>query len=90
VGEDVYTGFCRDFTYAEDLFRQAETFTAARPQLHLDLWEANRRQLLDAGVASESISVTGNDTATDTDRFFSHRTESGLTGRAMAAIGMMA
>ncbi len=58
------------------------------PQLHLDLWEANRRQLQDAGVPEANITVTGYDTAADTDRFFSHRAEQGFTGRMMCAVGM--
>lgn len=59
------------------------------PQLHLDLWEANRRQLLDAGVAPEHIHVAEEDTAADTGKFFSYRAEQGFTGRMMAAIGLM-
>ena len=58
------------------------------PQLHLDLWEANRRQLLDAGVPAANITVVGEDTAADTGRFFSHRAEDGFTGRMMSAIGL--
>lgn len=58
------------------------------PQLHLDLWEANRRQLLAAGVTDEHIDVLGQDTAADTGGFFSHRAEDGFTGRMMAAIGL--
>ena len=58
------------------------------PQLHLDLWEANRRQLLDAGVLDQQIHVLAEDTAADTGRFFSYRAEQGFTGRMMAAIGL--
>ncbi len=58
------------------------------PQLHLNLWEANRHQLLHAGVPAENITVTGLDTAADTGRFFSHRAEDGFTGRMMSAIGL--
>ncbi|WP_419803759.1 peptidoglycan editing factor PgeF [Terriglobus sp.] len=58
------------------------------PQLHLDLWEANRRQLLDAGVPDAHIHVLGEDTAADTGRFFSYRAEQGFTGRMMAAIAL--
>ncbi|GAA3761482.1 peptidoglycan editing factor PgeF [Terriglobus aquaticus] len=60
------------------------------PQLHLDLWEANRRQLLDAGVREHHIHVMAEDTAADTGRFFSYRAEQGFTGRMMAAIGLAA
>lgn len=58
------------------------------PQLHLNLWEANRRQLFDAGLQASNISILEEDTAADTGRFFSHRAEHGFTGRMMAAIGM--
>lgn len=60
------------------------------PQLHLDLWEANRRQLLDACVPGANITVTGHDTAADTGTFFSHRAEDSFTGRMMSAIGLTA
>lgn len=56
------------------------------PQLHLDLWEANRRQLLDAGVPAKRISVAGQCTACDEGRFFSHRAQQGFTGRMLNAI----
>ena len=64
------------------------------PQIHLDLWEANRRQLLDAGVPAKRITVIGECTActglgTAAGRkYFSHRAESGFTGRMLAAIGV--
>ena len=58
------------------------------PQLHLDLVEANKRQLLDAGLREEHISVVDGCTSCDTTRFFSHRAESGKTGRMMAVIGI--
>jgi YfiH family protein len=58
------------------------------PELHLDLVEANRRQLEAAGLRGEDISVVDGCTACDTTRFFSHRAEFGKTGRMMAAIGI--
>src|ERR1700733_3384709 len=45
------------------------------PSMHLDLVEANRRQLLAAGLKKGSIFVTGQCTGCNTDRFFSHRIE---------------
>lgn len=59
-------------------------------KLHLDLVEANRRQLLDAGVREQKISVIDGCTACDAARFFSHRAECGKTGRMMAAIAIRA
>ena len=58
------------------------------PSLHLDLIEANRRQLLDAGLAPENIHSLNLCTACDTQRFFSHRAEQGFTGRMVSAIGI--
>ena len=58
------------------------------PQTHLDLVEANRRQLLDAGVPEDHIWAAEECTSCRTDLLFSHRAESGYTGRMMAAIGM--
>jgi YfiH family protein len=66
------------------------------PQVHLDLWQANRRQLLDAGIPARRITVVGECTAcaglgTAAGRkYFSHRAESGFTGRMMAVVGLAA
>ncbi len=57
-------------------------------EVHLDLVEANRRQLEDAGLDSAHIEAIEGCTACDTTRFFSHRAEFGKTGRMMAAIGI--
>lgn len=57
-------------------------------KIQLDLIEANRRQLLDAGVAAENITLLDHCTSCETKRFFSHRAELGKTGRMMAAIGI--
>jgi polyphenol oxidase len=58
------------------------------PSLHLDLIEANRRQLLEAGLSPKSIQVTGGCTNCQTDLFFSHRASRGYAGRMMAVIGI--
>ncbi len=58
------------------------------PQLHVDLIEANRRQLLDAGVPKESIAIVGGCTQCHAELFFSHRGSHGHTGRMMAVIGV--
>jgi YfiH family protein len=60
------------------------------PAMHLDLVEANRRQLLAAGLRKGSIFVTGQCTGCNPDRFFSHRMERGFTGRMMSVIGIAA
>jgi polyphenol oxidase len=58
------------------------------PAMHLDLVEANRRQLLAAGLKKGAISLTGECTGCHTDRFFSHRAERGFTGRMMSVVGV--
>lgn len=65
------------------------------PQIHLNLWEANRRQLLDAGIPAKRITVVGECTAcagvgsAAGRKYFSHRAESGFTGRMLAAVGIV-
>lgn len=56
--------------------------------LHLDLVEANRRQLLDAGVGENNIWISELCTSCRNDLLFSHRKEHGKTGRMMAAIAI--
>jgi YfiH family protein len=58
------------------------------PGMHLDLAQANRRQLLAAGLKDQAIFMTGECTGCHTDRFFSHRVERGFTGRMMSVIGI--
>jgi hypothetical protein len=63
------------------------------PQVHLDLIEANRRQLLDAGLSAPKISVVGECTActrlpNGQRHYFSHRDEHGYTGRMLSVIGI--
>jgi YfiH family protein len=56
--------------------------------IFLDLVEANRRQLLDAGVSAKRIEVVQFCTACNTDLLFSHRAEKGITGRMMGVAGI--
>jgi YfiH family protein len=58
------------------------------PSLHVDLVEANRRQLLAAGIRPGSIHSTGGCTSCHRDLFFSHRASQGHAGRMMSVIGI--
>ena len=58
------------------------------PSLHLDLMEANRRQLLDAGLGAEAITVIGDCTRCQNNRYFSYRAEQGFTGRMLSVAGI--
>jgi len=57
-------------------------------KIFLDLVEANRRQLIDAGVSSKNISASPLCTACRPDLLFSYRAEKGVTGRMMAVAGI--
>ncbi len=70
------------------LTQRAPGHSPIGPSLHVDLVEANRRQLLAAGLKPESIQVIGGCTQCHTDLFFSHRASHGHTGRMMAVIGI--
>lgn len=87
VGDEVRAEFGAQFGYAEDLFA-----IRSSGQMHLDLWEANRRQLLDAGIRAEQITVVGECTACAVSggerKYFSHRAEHGFTGRMMSVVGI--
>ncbi len=107
VGEEVRDRFRSQFAYADDLFREWQTYddihlkypllflTARAPghselptQILLNLAEANRRQLMDAGVREKNIEVSAQCTACNTKQFFSHRKENGVTGRLMSVVGI--
>jgi YfiH family protein len=53
----------------------------------VDLREAVRRQLIEAGVKEERIDGTDRCTYRDEAEFFSHRRDGGVTGRMAAVIG---
>jgi len=88
VGEEVRTEFAGQFGYAEELFSEEGA-------IRLNLWEANRRQLVDAGIGEERIAVVGECTACARDergalRYFSHRGEKGVAGRMLNVVGIVA
>lgn len=72
VGEDV----------AEQFVRFPEVVKPGRMQgkYQLDLWEANRQNLLEAGVRSEKIAVTDICTCCNSSYLFSHRASRGRRG----------
>ncbi|MGC2698383.1 MAG: peptidoglycan editing factor PgeF [Candidatus Angelobacter sp.] len=57
-------------------------------KLHLNLREANRRQVVAMGVPEKNISAIGDCTSCDTRKFFSYRAERANTGRMLAVIGI--
>jgi YfiH family protein len=58
------------------------------PGLHLNVAEANRRQLLDAGLKPRNISMGGGCTRCQPQLFFSHRGSQGRAGRMLSVVGI--
>ena len=70
------------------LTQRAPGHSSIGPSLHLDLVEANRRQLLAAGLKPGAIERIGGCTSCHTDLFFSHRASEGHAGRMLSVIGI--
>jgi polyphenol oxidase len=62
--------------------------TALPSKIFLDLAEANRRQLVSAGVPPKNISLSELCTACRPDLLFSYRAEKGNTGRMMGVVAI--
>jgi hypothetical protein len=70
------------------LTQRAPGHSPIGPSLHVDLVEANLRQLLAAGLKPQNIQIVGGCTQCHSDLFFSHRASHGHAGRMMAVIGI--
>jgi YfiH family protein len=84
VGQDVVDAFCDrpelispGGVPGEQVKRSGRT---------LDLWEANRLALVEAGVPAEQIEVAGVCTQCEAERFFSHRANGGQPAGRFAAL----
>ena len=91
VGEEVRTAFSSQFDYAEELFLSDRKDS---PSIYVDLWKANQRQLLAAGIEPSKITSIGECTACSRDeqgrpRYFSHRAEHGVAGRMLSVVGIV-
>lgn len=82
VGEEVYEAFrLNGFDMARVSLWKKET-----GKHHIDLWEANRLQLLDFGVSDSQIEVAGICTYTHHNDFFSARRLGIASGRILSGI----
>lgn len=72
-------------SYASRRWRDAVLSPGHPSRWQLDLWEANRLQLLEAGLRPEGISTARMCTAHLPELFFSHRRD-GITGRMAALV----
>jgi hypothetical protein len=68
--------------------QRAPGHSSIGPSLHLNLVEANRRQLLAAGLKPRAIHLVGGCTSCHRELFFSHRGSAGHAGRMMSVIGI--
>ena len=68
--------------------QRAPGHSSTGPSLHVDLVEANRRQLLAAGLRPGAIRIVRACTHCHQELFFSHRGSRGRCGRMMSAIGI--
>lgn len=82
VGDEVVEAFRRN---GFDLSRISRRNTETRKQ-HIDLWEANRLQLLDFGVPSSQIEIAGICTYRQQEEFFSARRLGIASGRILSGI----
>ncbi len=98
VGGEVRTQFLSAFSYGAELFNEVPAHVASSSaediDIHLDLTQANQRQLLAAGLPGENISLLSECTACTRledgrRKYFSHRSERGVTGRMMSAIAIV-
>ena len=76
VDQDVIESFHESFAEMGSRF-----FTFREGKAYLNLWEANRWQLVEVGVKRANIELAGLCNACHTNMFYSHRAEQGQTGR---------
>ncbi len=81
VREDTVSLFKTHFDNWQAFIEQAD-----ETHYHIDLWEANRMTLLEAGVREENITFSGFCTSCREDLFYSHRRDKGRTGSLSAII----
>lgn len=91
IGPSICSG-C--YEVSEDVAEQFKRFQGvlipgrAQGKYQLDLWEANRRNLLQAGVKSGNIVVTDICTCCNAEYLFSHRATGGRRGNLGAFLGL--
>jgi purine-nucleoside/S-methyl-5'-thioadenosine phosphorylase / adenosine deaminase len=85
VGPEVVGAFRERFPESDELF-----FPTANGHARIDLWRANREQLVGSGVPGDRIHISPLCTMCRSDLFFSYRREKscfGKVGRLMAVVG---
>lgn len=88
VGEDVADKFYDAFSKEDCRAIVLPSKTGMIGKRQLDLWEANRRILLEAGVPEKNISVTDICTRCNPDKLFSHRAMGEKRGNLCAFLAL--
>lgn len=83
VDEPVRTAFAEAIDFAADCTREV-----GNGKSYIDLWEINRRTLIEAGVKVEHITVTDLCTRCHPDVFWSHRATGGRRGSLAGCIAI--
>ncbi|MPM35945.1 Polyphenol oxidase [bioreactor metagenome] len=83
VDQTVVNILMQNFKLWEHLVKQT-----SKTHWKLDLWLANKIQLEEVGVRSSNITISGLCTSCNTELFYSHRAERGMTGRLGAIISL--
>ncbi len=84
VGPDVRDAFLTNARADDEVERWFAPDTGDR--LRLDIWQANRDQLVRAGLSPERVHVAALCTATHRAHFFSYRREQQSTGRMLGVV----
>lgn len=80
VGDEVALAF------QQEGFRTVWRESGMKGKSYIDLWEANRQDLIDAGVSETSIEISGICTWSESERFFSARRLGIKSGRIASMI----
>ena len=75
-------------TFEKKGFPVGCSYTGLKEKWMLDLWEANKKDLIVAGLSPQNIEISGICTVCWDTRFFSHRRDAGRTGRMAAFISL--
>lgn len=82
VGPEVVEIVNKVFDKPEELIKK----TDSKGRGLFDLWEANRRELIDAGIPEENIEISEQCTKCNHNTFFSYRYQGAKSGRLAAGI----
>ena len=81
VSDDVAEAFRRSFPWRWSSLLQEGSLEG---KFQLDLWEANRKILLDTGIIEENLQITDICTCCNSEYLFSHRASKGQRGNLAA------